>query len=500
MTTGKKILIAVAAVLALAAIAIGIVLGLGSGNKNLYHDSIVSGNKYLAAGDYENAVKSFEKAIQIDPENEEAYQGLINVYSATGDSVMLQTVLRRAGEHNLEGKLTYPEQLLLPTDAAQTMKEDEGTLDLNDGLINMIAGYSYNDYRLRIGIASEDAAGDGSVRVRVSGVNATLILRNDDTHQNAVDTHNNHVGEKARPAEVEVDNIAYLLGKSSVTFAELQGLRLSELKLDGNTVSFKVNKCVITIDCDASGNIGPGSVAHITVPGTGADNEGTTTKLIGTVIDATTGKPVIGAEMLFRSGSSRTGSADKTETTDSSGNYTIDLPAGDYTVEIRCNGYNTEFFPIFMGAYQEVMTQNFTISPELEEGEIRIVLEWGSNPRDLDSHLTGTGAGHSVHVWYDSKYDQAAELDVDDTDGYGPETTTIHDTTGSYTFDVVDYENTGNLAASGATVKVYLPGRDVMTIRIGDARNDSSSGSNLVWHVLHIENGEVTVDNRIVNA
>lgn len=499
MTTGKKILIAVAAVLALAAIAVGIVLGLGAGNKNLYHDSIVSGNKYLAAGDYENAIKSFEKAIQIDPENEEGYQGLVNVYTATGDGVMLQTVLRRAGEHDLQALLQYPEELLIPTDAADSVKEEDGTLGLNSGLLNMIAGYSYNDYRLRSGITSEDVSGDGSVRVRVSGLNATLIFRNDDSHQNAVDTHNNKVVEKARPAEVVIDNIAYLLGKSNVTFAEMEGLRLTELRLNGNSLSFKVNKCLVTIDCDANGNITANSIAHITLEGAGTEAEGETTKLIGTVIDATTGKPVTGAEMLFRTGSNRTGSADKTERTDSSGNYTTDLASGDYTVEIRCNGYNTEFFPVFMGTYQDVMTQNFTISPELAEGEIRIVLEWGSNPRDLDSHLTGTGAGHAVHVWYDSRYDEAAELDVDDTDGYGPETTTIHDTTGSYTFDVVDFEDTGNLAASGATVKIYVPGKDVMTIRIGDARNDASS-TEMIWHVVRIENGQVTVVNQITNA
>ena len=36
---------------------------------------------------------------------------------------------------------------------------------------------------------------------------------------------------------------------------------------------------------------------------------------------------------------------------------------------------------------------NFTISPELEEGEIRIVLTWSARPVDLDAHLEGTGSG-----------------------------------------------------------------------------------------------------------
>ena len=268
-------------------------------------------------------------------------------------------------------------------------------------------------------------------------------------------------------------------------------------------VTFMVNKCIVNITCDSNGNIGPDSVCRITLQdsATGSDEEDSVSgsHVTGKVIDAVTGNGISGVDLYFRSGTARTGQADKSSRTDAYGSYTIDLPSGNYMVEIRGSGYTTEFFSIYVGTYQDTMTQNFSVSPVLQEGEIRIVLEWGSYPEDLDSHLRGTGAGHSVHIFYSERYDSAAELDVDDINGYGPETITIRDTTGSYTYDVVDYQNTGDLSASGAVVKVYVPGQDVITIRIADAV-DESTATEKVWHVVKIENGSVTVDNRIVNA
>ena len=500
MTTNRKIIIAIAVVLALAVIAIGVVLGIGASHRNLYHESIATGNKYLAAGDYESAIRSFEKAAKLDPEQREAYEGLVRVYSTMGDTDMIQRVLQRANRHdvNLNVSLSdYENALNLTDDGKMT-----GNLQLNSGLLTTLTGYSYNDYRIRSGIASSDAADDGSVHVRVNGISATLIFRNDDSHRNAVDTHSNKVNDTARPAEITLDNVALLFGKDNVSYAELQSLKLSGLKQAGSLVTFMVHKYIVSVSCDANGMIGPDSVVRITLQsGSGSDEEeqAATTKLTGTVIDASTGGPVSSADLYFRSGASRNGSSVKTVKTDSYGNYSVDLPSGNYTVEVRHSGYTTEFFAVYVGTYQDTMSQNFSISPELQAGEIRIVLEWANYPEDLDSHLSGTGGGESVHVDYNNKYSTAAELDVDDTNGYGPETITIHDVGGSYKYDVVDYENTGDLRASAAVVKVYVPGREVMTISIADSADESTSIEK-VWHVVTIDGGVVTVDNRIVNV
>lgn len=107
---------------------------------------------------------------------------------------------------------------------------------------------------------------------------------------------------------------------------------------------------------------------------------------------------------------------------------------------------------------------------------IKVVLTWGESPRDLDSHLTGSG----FHVYYANKqYYQngqlTVDLDYDDTSSYGPESTTIRKLIpGDYYFYVHDFTNGGSsnstaLSHSGATVAVFLPGRqDIGAVYFSD--------------------------------
>ena len=93
--------------------------------------------------------------------------------------------------------------------------------------------------------------------------------------------------------------------------------------------------------------------------------------------------------------------------------------------------------------------------------QVRIVLEWGASPRDLDSHLTGpTSSGSTFHVYYGSKsYSESnvkiADLDLDDTSGYGPETTIYNPIEGEYVFYVYNFSGSPDIKSSGATVKVF---------------------------------------------
>ena len=64
----------------------------------------------------------------------------------------------------------------------------------------------------------------------------------------------------------------------------------------------------------------------------------------------------------------------------------------------------------------------YAISPVMRNLDgMRIVLNWGASPSDLDSHLVYPGN----HVYFSQKEGTDANLDVDDTDSYGPETITI---------------------------------------------------------------------------
>ena len=158
-----------------------------------------------------------------------------------------------------------------------------------------------------------------------------------------------------------------------------------------------------------------------------------------------------------------------------------------------------------------------------ESDRIRIVLTWGENPWDLDSHLVGPGASWNkgrFHVYYaqpiyyaDGSYNSddsiyMAELDYDDVTSYGPEITTIHQLAngeyreGDYYFYVHDYtngynSNSSEMAASGATVKIYKgdSGTPINTFTITPGRTGT------FWEVckLHISSAGVVTVTRLNN-
>lgn len=192
----------------------------------------------------------------------------------------------------------------------------------------------------------------------------------------------------------------------------------------------------------------------------------------GVIKDSVTGVGVEGLTLTFRSGiNNKEGMVADTKITQKNGVYEVSgLPTGHYCVEVSDNRglkngeqpyYKTYFNIKILGGYT-IGNQNATVSNVLGASQLRIVLEWGINPRDLDSHLIGpTSIGRSFEIYYGNKrYEEkgtlVADLDLDDTTSYGPETTTIYKPIeGIYTFYVYHFAGSGSLSTSGASVKVY---------------------------------------------
>ena len=78
-----------------------------------------------------------------------------------------------------------------------------------------------------------------------------------------------------------------------------------------------------------------------------------------------------------------------------------------------------------------------------------------------------------------------AELDLDDRSGYGPETTTLYDTNGTYEFKVHRYSSDGNLSISGATVKIYTSSSSPVVVKVPNDVDDEW------WTVCKVVNGEI---------
>ncbi len=201
-------------------------------------------------------------------------------------------------------------------------------------------------------------------------------------------------------------------------------------------------------------------------------------KAVGLISDAVTGKGIPGLTLRIRKGiDNADGEIIATLKTDSAGGYLFEGEAGHYTIEIvdERSGvkekYVTGVFNIKILGNTKIGQQNATVSKELTKEQLRVVLTWGKQPLDLDSHMYGpTSKGGLFHIYFrNMRYkDEGVEvdLDLDDTTSYGPETTTIRKVlSGKYRFIVHDYTNRGRktsdaLGKSGAIVKVYLDGKE----------------------------------------
>lgn len=223
--------------------------------------------------------------------------------------------------------------------------------------------------------------------------------------------------------------------------------------------------------------------------------------ITGNIRNALDGSGVSGLNINIRDGiNTRTGSIVRTATTGNNGNYDVfELEAGNYTGEISGSGYQINYFTILVLGGRTNEGQNGVVNPLLAGGEMRIVLSWGANPSDLDSHLTGPTSDNSsdrFHVYFGQARSTNINLDRDDVSSYGPETTTIQQQVeGLYRYSIHDYSNGGSssssaMANSSANVKVYNGNGLVAEFNV-----PNQAGT--LWTVFEMRGNQITPINRM---
>ena len=496
------------AVLAVSVIIFSILYAIPQKDVKTYRRSIERAELYYTIGNYEQAVIEYRNAVNSDRDSADAYEGLSNAYAAIGDFGSARSALEEGFARTKSMRLNDLLQKYL--NGYETGKwsdgGDNGNKDpvINMDLIKRISSASYGDYSAASPSGSQQVQADGSITVRFSEIPGLMIFRNTAWQPYAV--RNRHISEEAYPAEILLDAISSLTGKIPVTKEELEKTVSSNVLLladsvHGHVLRFSVESCEVTIECSGDGTVSEGAWNQIVlsgIPGMGRreDNRpGETVQKRTMVIDAQTGDPVDQVTLYFRQKGDRTGEILAESEQDDDG-YLVQLPPGEYTVEVSGDGYITDYYDITIDddGNQEDHTDTIVVSRDLENGEIRIVLEWGERPSDLDSHLTGeTDNGTSCHVSFrnlscSDGEGTVAELDLDDTSSYGPETITLYRISGSYKYSVNNFSpSTGSLEESGATVTVYMSGSSPETFSIGSDGNIEGDW----WHVFTIDHGRL---------
>jgi len=164
---------------------------------------------------------------------------------------------------------------------------------------------------------------------------------------------------------------------------------------------------------------------------------------------------------------------------------------GFYTLEFTKQGYITSRIE-FEVVNNNVYNGRFSISPVMRGDYLRIVLDWGRTPADIDLHLVKEGGYHISYRDMRNAADNSVTLDRDSRNGFGPETITIMETDlrSVYQVYVHDYTNrsrssSSELSRSGAAVRVYDRNGLIRSFYIPANR------PGVRWDVFRIVNGEI---------
>jgi uncharacterized protein YfaP (DUF2135 family) len=207
------------------------------------------------------------------------------------------------------------------------------------------------------------------------------------------------------------------------------------------------------------------------------------------VVNALNGSAIPGATVLINSQSATTNS-------NGSSSFT-QMPQGQVSVQVVASGYTTANQVADLNCIGN--TVQIALSPAsgqtggLVSGQFRVILTWGQNPSDLDSHMTGpTTTGTRWHTYYGNRQPSGGQcgLDRDDTSSYGPETVTCPLTgtsgeslrPGVYRYSVHHYSGSGNIGTSAASVRLEFANGTYYTY----TPPSGFTGSKDVWTVFEL--------------
>lgn len=130
--------------------------------------------------------------------------------------------------------------------------------------------------------------------------------------------------------------------------------------------------------------------------------------------------------------------------TDKNGYIEIPTPSDMDDMKIPFTASKNRFIPLKLKLkvmVGDIVHTKFLMSPSLAPDSVRFVLRWKDKPKDLDLHLKGDG----YHISYQNRkiVRGKAKLDIDSTNGFGPETITVKkvNKNSNYSLYVKNYSN-----------------------------------------------------------
>ena len=166
----------------------------------------------------------------------------------------------------------------------------------------------------------------------------------------------------------------------------------------------------------------------------------------------------------------------------------ISITAGENTIQLRANSENGD----------TGVSDVITVYGNFEAAEIEVVLWWNTPTSDLDLHAWNPSG---EYCWYGNMVISDGSLDIDDTEGYGPETFAVPvANVGFYEIQINCYDLDDDDFAD-ATVQVFFDGELEATYGPHHFIVADYNGTDPLawWEVCTIEvtgRGEVSITNK----
>lgn len=202
------------------------------------------------------------------------------------------------------------------------------------------------------------------------------------------------------------------------------------------------------------------------------------------ITDCDTGEPVKDAQIAIKDiGSTKT---------DADGLAMFPMiEDGNYEFIIKHNDYamTKDVFTVFGGS---IFFNKYSIPKKVKYKCIKIVLDWGKEPHDLDAHLIKENCYHISFREKVKSDDGTVWLDRDDMDSFGPETITITETDNNaiYRYYVHNWSKRNeklslSLSESGAKIRVYADNKQIKNYYIPKFEKGN------FWNVFDIDKGDI---------
>lgn len=273
----KKIQIAVILCISILIIGIGLLaafLLFPSVQKNQYEEKIQAAGKYLQNMDYQNAIIAYQAAIRLNPDNQNTYILLADVYQKTNQYSLAKQVLEQGHERTKSTMIEYMLSVLIQEESAQSASAgstDEKTENVyyvieeeQKELIVQISRFSHNRYRQNYGnpdmrFLSEEEG----YQVHYDQLSGYCYYKNTEQSPNSVDSDSGLLYASAKPYAVSVSDITQILGQftGQMSLSQLEEMFQTEAECSYDNAkqmyltTWIYGNCKFCVEADQEGNI-----------------------------------------------------------------------------------------------------------------------------------------------------------------------------------------------------------------------------------------------------